>query len=83
MLKEQLQEFAARARKPVAVAKADHWKLRHAADPLASMAAAHAAFEHARAVAEFPPSHYTAADLAHHIVLKQLIDRASATLAVR
>jgi hypothetical protein len=35
------------------------------------------------AVAEFPPSHYLEADLAHHIALKQLIDRASATLAVR
>ncbi|HTA92405.1 MAG TPA: hypothetical protein VK745_22660 [Polyangiaceae bacterium] len=83
MLKEQLREFAERARQPVADAKADYWKAAHAADPLASMAAAHAAFEHARAVAGFPPRHYLDADLAHHIALKQLIDRASAALLVR
>ena len=83
MLKEQLREFAERARQPVADAKANYWKTRHAADPLASMAAAHAAFEHARAVAEFPPRHYLEADLAHHIPLKQLIDRAAAAFPVR
>jgi hypothetical protein len=67
----------------VADAKAAHWRAQHAADPLASTAAAHAAFEHARAVAAFPPRHYLEADLAHHIALKRLIDRASAALSVR
>ncbi len=83
MLKEQLREFADRARQPVADAKADFWKDRHAADPLASMTAAHAAFEHARSVAEFPPRRYLDSDLAHHVALKQLIDRASAAFTVR
>ena len=83
MRDEDLREFAGRARSAVAQAKAKHWQASHEADPLASMAAAHAAFEHARTVAGFPPRHYLEADLAHHIELKRLIDRASAAFTVR
>jgi hypothetical protein len=83
MRKEHLREFAGRPRQAVAEAKANHWKARHDADPIALMTAAHAAFEHARSVADFPPHHYLEADLAHHIELKRLIDRASSAFTVR
>jgi hypothetical protein len=83
MRKEHLLEFAGRARQPVAEQKARHWHASHEASPLASMLAAHAAFAHARSVTDFPPPRYLDADLAHHIELKQLIDRASAALTVR
>lgn len=83
MLKEHLREFVGRPRQAVTEAKASHWQASHAAHPLASMTAAHAAFEHARSAVEFPPPHYREADLAHHIELKRLIDRASSAFTVR
>ncbi len=83
MRKQDLQSFAAREHRLVAVEKARYWRTAHAADGLASMAAVHAAFEHARDVTGFPPPHYVEADLEHHIALKKLIDRASAALPLR
>ena len=83
MRKEHLREFAGRPRQAVADAKSSYWKASHEADPLASMTAAHAAFEHARSVVDFPSAHYLEADLAHHMELKRLIDRASTAFTVR
>lgn len=83
MRKEDLQAFAGRERSLVAAEKARYWKAAHATDELASMRAAHAAFEHARDVKGFPPPDYARADLEHHIELNKLIDRASAALPLR
>jgi hypothetical protein len=75
---EDLREFAARSRDAVAVAKRAHWQsVVQSGDGLGAFDAAQALYEHARLVADFPSESYAAEDLAHHVRLKQLIDRAS------
>jgi hypothetical protein len=75
---EDLREFAARSRAAVASAKRAHWQgVAQSGDGLGAFDAAQALYEHARTVADFPSKSYTAEDLAHHVRLKQLIDRAS------
>ena len=78
MRAEDLREFAARSRAAVANAKRAHWRrVAQSGDGLGAFDAAQALYEHARTVADFPSASYTADDLAHHVRLKRLIDRAS------
>jgi len=75
---EDLREFAARSRAAVAKAKRAHWQaVAQSGNGLCAFDAAQALYEHARAVSDFPSASYRAEDLAHHVRLKQLIDRAS------
>lgn len=83
MRPEHLREFAARTRTEVAAAKRQHWREAQASDSLAAFDAAHALYEHAQSVSNFPDAAYLADDFAHQVRLKQLIDRASETIAFR
>jgi hypothetical protein len=75
---EDLREFAARSRDPVVTAKRAHWQsVAQSGDGLGAFDAAQALYEHARAATDFPSASYAAEDLAHHVRLKRLIDRAS------
>jgi len=80
-----IQEYAGRARAPVAASKREYWA-EHARDG-EGLAALHAGWdlhEHARAVLpEFPTAQYLAEDLAHHQRLKVLFDRASQAFSLR
>jgi hypothetical protein len=80
-----VRAFAHRDRAEVERLKRDHWARRcRESDGQATLEAAHALYEHARRVCpDFPTERERAEDLAHHVVLKQLIDRASRALAVR
>jgi hypothetical protein len=81
---EELREFAARSRANVAAAKRQHWRsVVQTGDGLAAFDAGQALYEHARAVSNFPDAGYLAADLAHQVRLKQLLDRASQAIALR
>jgi hypothetical protein len=48
-----------------------------AGDGLGAFEAGQALYDHAKAVSDFPSKSYQAEDLAHHVRLKKLIDRAS------
>jgi hypothetical protein len=75
---EDLREFAARSRAAVASVKRAHWQgVAQSGDGLGAFDAGQALYEHARTVTDFPSKSYAAEDLAHHVRLKQLIDRAS------
>jgi hypothetical protein len=78
---EDLREFAARSRGPVARAKREHWgAVAQLADGLAAFDAGQALYEHAKSLGTFPSDEYLREDFAHHVHLKQLIDRASEAL---
>ena len=77
---EHIKEFVNRPRAAVDSLKAEWW----AAHAERSLDAGHALLEHTRLVdPSFPSAEYLAADLEHHVVLKELLDRASKALASR
>lgn len=76
-----IRAFASRDRTEVAAAKAAWWAR---ADTEARFRAAHALWEHARRVRpDWPTADDRAADLAHHVRLKSLLDRAGRGIAGR
>lgn len=82
---EQIREFVRRSREPVERLKAEWWA-SHAGSkgPGSSLEVGHALLEHARRVdPSFPGPEYLEADLAHHVFLKERIDRVSAALTRR
>jgi uncharacterized protein YdhG (YjbR/CyaY superfamily) len=80
--REDLREFAARARSPVELAKREHWRAAaQSGAGLAAFEAGQALYEHARESIGFPSEEYLADDLAHHVRLKKLLDRASQAAA--
>jgi hypothetical protein len=85
MTPSELRTFARRARTPVTRAKREHWAREiRSGDSLAALRAGHALFEHARSVLpQFPTDEERAADFAHHLKLRRLLDVASRALAVR
>jgi hypothetical protein len=82
---DDLREFARRARAPVVEAKREHWRAEaQSGDGLGAFYAAQDLYEHAVALGVFPQSaEQRAEDFAHHVRLKELIDRASAALGDR
>jgi hypothetical protein len=75
---EDLREFAARSRAEVSQKKLDYWRqAAQSGEGLAAFEAAQALYEHARSVSDFPDQSYREADFAHHLRLKDMIDRAS------
>lgn len=80
-----LRSFADRDRTAVERLKRDHWvRVYREQGPLATWRAGHALFDHARSVRpDYPTPRDLASDLAHHVELKALLDRASRALAVR
>jgi hypothetical protein len=75
---EDVREFAHRSRDIVAEAKRDHWRsVAQTGDGLGAFEAGQALYEHARTLGNYPSPAYQAEDLAHHVRLKKLIDRAS------
>ena len=80
---EHIKEFVNRPRAAIASLKAEWWAA-HAGATGGSLDAGHALLEHTRLVdPSFPSAEYLAADLEHHIILKELLDRASKALASR
>jgi hypothetical protein len=73
-----IRAFARRDRVAVARLKLEHWSRRcRESDGQATLEAGHALYEHARQVRpDFPTEQERAEDLAHHVALKQLLDRA-------
>jgi hypothetical protein len=82
---EHLRAFAQRDRTEVDRLKIEHWaRVYREEGEQATLDAGHALYEHARRVRpDFPTERDRAEDLAHHIHLKGLLDRASRALAVR
>ena len=82
---EHIREFVNRPREAVESLKAEWWASHADADEEGSaLHVGHALLEHAREVdASFPSADYLAADLEHHILLKQRLDRASQALTRR
>jgi hypothetical protein len=80
-----LRAFAHRARLEVEQQKREHWGKRfREGDGNTTLHAARALYDYVRRVRpDYPTERDRAEDLAHHIALKQLIDRASRALAVR
>lgn len=80
---KHINEFVNRPRAAVDSLKAEWWAA-HAGAGGGSLDAGHALLEHTRLVdPSFPSAEYLAADLEHHVVLKELLDRASKALASR
>jgi len=82
---EHLRAFARRDRSAVEQLKREHWARQFREHGgLAALRAGHALYEYARRVRpDIPTEQDRADDLAHHIALKRLLDRASGVLAVR
>lgn len=79
-----LRAFARRDRPAVEDVKREHWTRRHREHGMATLRAGHALYEYARRVRpDIPTERDRAEDLAHHIALKRLLDRASRALALR
>jgi len=80
-----LRAFARRNRTAVEALKREHWARQfqeHGGQ--ATLRAGHELYEYARRVRpDIPTERDRAEDLAHHIALKRLLDRASRALAVR
>jgi hypothetical protein len=80
-----LRAFARRDRSPVEELKRDYWARQfreHGGQ--ATLRAGRALYEYARRVRpDIPTERDRAEDLAHHVALKRLLDRASRALAVR
>lgn len=82
---DNLRRFADRDRASVERLKRAYWiRMYREQGGLATWRAGVALFEHARRVRpDFPTADDRAADLAHHVELKGLLDRASRALALR
>jgi hypothetical protein len=80
-----LRAFAHRARLEVEQQKRAHWARRfREGDGSATLRAGHELYAYVRRVRpDYPTARDRAEDLAHHIALKELIDRASRALTVR
>jgi hypothetical protein len=79
-----IRAFVHRDRFLVQRAKRAHWARSARARGDIGIALSHALYEHAKAVSpEFPSQRSRDDDLAHHVRLKGLIDRAARSLAVR
>ncbi len=79
MKREDLRAYALRAWHAAETLKQEHWA-REVAErgPLATFEASQALWEHMRSLRpEWPSPDDRREDLAHHIALKQLIDRAA------
>jgi hypothetical protein len=78
-------EFVDRDWTEIERSKRDHWTDRFRREgPAATLGASLALWQHARAVRpDWPTGEDRADDLAHHVTLKQLIDRASGALPRR
>ena len=79
MKREDLRAYAQRAWHVAETLKQEHWA-REVAErgPLATFEASQALREHMRALRpDWPSPDERRADLAHHVALKQLIDRAA------
>jgi hypothetical protein len=78
MRAEDLREFARRPRDAVQSAKREHWRaVAQTQGGLGAFDAGQELYEHAESIGALPNAAYRAADLEHHIKLKQLLDRAS------
>jgi hypothetical protein len=80
-----IRAFALRARTEVEREKRAYWaELHRDGTHGGTLAVSHALYEHVRRVRpDFPTDRDRAEDLAHHVALKHLLDRASRVLAVR
>jgi hypothetical protein len=80
-----LRAFARRARVEVEREKRAYWARQHRERTYrATLDASYALYEHVRRIRpDFPTERDRAEDLAHHVALKRLLDRASRALAVR
>lgn len=80
-----LRAFARRDRSAVEQRKREHWARQFREHGgTATLRAGHALYEYARRVRpDIPTERDRAEDLAHHIALKRLLDRASRAFAVR
>ncbi|WP_437812025.1 hypothetical protein [Sorangium sp. So ce1078] len=80
-----LRAFAERSRAEVEQRKLDHWSRTYREQGFqATLQAGHALYDHARRVRpDFPTERERAEDLAHHIELKRLLERAAGAFAVR
>ena len=79
MKREDLRAYAQRAWHAAETLKQEHWA-REVAEPgpLVTFEASQALWEHMRALRpDWPTPEERRADLAHHVALKQLIDRAA------
>jgi hypothetical protein len=85
MTPADLRAFARRDRAAVEALKRQHWARQFREHGgLATLRAGHDLYEYARRVRpDIPTERDRADDLAHHIALKRLLDRASRALAVR
>jgi hypothetical protein len=79
MNREDLRAYAQRAWHVAETLKQEHWAREVAArGPLATFEASEALWEHMRSLRpDWPSPDERREDLAHHIALKQLIDRAA------
>lgn len=82
---DDIREFVARQREPVQREKLEYWaKGARSGRHKSALEAGRELFEHARAVLpDFPNERYLADDFNHHLLLKSLLDRASAALPIR
>ena len=80
-----IRAFALRARGEVELEKRTYWAQLHRDRTYrATLDVSGALYEHVRRVRpDFPTGRDRAEDLAHHVALKLLLDRASRVLAVR
>lgn len=80
----EIRAFVRRDRAPVQRAKRDYWARSAREGHDVGVALSHALYDHAKAVSQdFPSRRSRDEDLAHHVRLKGLIDRAACSLAVR
>ncbi|XYH97268.1 hypothetical protein ACMHYB_57515 [Sorangium sp. So ce1128] len=80
-----IRAFAERNRADVEQRKLDHWRrVYREQGSQATLQAGHALYDHARRVRpDFPTDRERAEDLAHHVELKRLLERAAGAFAVR
>jgi hypothetical protein len=79
-----IRAFVQRDRSRVQRARRAHWARTARDAPDVGVALSHALYEHARAISSaFPSQRLRDDDLAHHVRLKGLIDRAAHSLALR
>ena len=79
-----IRAFVDRDRSGVERAKRAHWGRTARVAPDVGVVLSHALYEHARAVSPgFPSEQARDDELAHHVRLKGLIDRAARSLSVR
>jgi hypothetical protein len=80
-----IREFARRNRAEVEQQKREHWaRFYHERGSREALQLSHALYEHARRLRpDFPTERQREEDLAHHIKLKAMIDRAAHAFPVR